>query len=582
MSSQPQPYPLFNEANQKLLQDILKNLSSGRNLDATEIYQLPSVGHDAEKLAEINNRYYQKQLDLWISMLGHKPGEASQPVAQPDRNDRRFQSAEWKELPYFDYLKQYYLLTSQWLMEMVESAKLDNETKKKLRFFTRQYIDAMSPANFPATNPEVLKLAADSNGETINKGLKNLIEDLEKGHISMTDESAFEVGRNLATTRGAVVFENDLIQLIQYSPLTETVSEYPLLIVPPCINKYYVLDMQPENSFVRHALEQGNNVFIISWRNIPSELGHLTWDDYLEQGVIQAIKVSLAIAGVKKLNALGFCVGGTQLACALAALRAKRQNPAASLTLLATMLDFTDTGEISVYVDSAYVQKLESEIGTGGLVPGRDLALTFASLRANELVWFYVVNNYLKGKTPYAFDLLYWNCDSANLPGPMYVYYVKNMYLENNLKTPGKLIMCGVPIDLAKINRPTYVLAAKEDHIVPWKSSYANLPLLKGKIEFVLTASGHIAGVVNPPAKSKRSFWSGGSIGEDPEQWLASAQSSLGSWWPHWSAWLKQKSNKQVPAPAKLGSIKYPEIEAAPGRYVKERCEKSDSKQQAA
>ena len=582
MSSQPQPYPLFNEANQKLLRDILKNLSSGRNLDATEIYQLPSVGHDAEKLAEINNRYYQKQLDLWISMLGHKPGETSQPVAQPDRNDRRFQSAEWKELPYFDYLKQYYLLTSQWLMEMVESAKLDNETKKKLRFFTRQYIDAMSPANFPATNPEVLKLAADSNGETINKGLKNLIEDLEKGHISMTDESAFEVGRNLATTRGAVVFENDLIQLIQYSPLTETVSEYPLLIVPPCINKYYVLDMQPENSFVRHALEQGNNVFIISWRNIPSELGHLTWDDYLEQGVIQAIKVSLAIAGVKKLNALGFCVGGTQLACALAALRAKRQNPAASLTLLATMLDFTDTGEISVYVDSAYVQKLESEIGTGGLVPGRDLALTFASLRANELVWFYVVNNYLKGKTPYAFDLLYWNCDSANLPGPMYVYYVKNMYLENNLKTPGKLIMCGVPIDLAKINRPTYVLAAKEDHIVPWKSSYANLPLLKGKIEFVLTASGHIAGVVNPPAKSKRSFWSGGSIGEDPEQWLASAQSSLGSWWPHWSAWLKQKSNKQVPAPAKLGSIKYPEIEAAPGRYVKERCEKSDSKQQAA
>jgi polyhydroxyalkanoate synthase len=582
MSFQPQPYPLFNEANQKLLQDILENLSSGRNLDAAGIYQLLTASQDAEKWIDIHKRYYQKQLDLWISMLGSKPGEARQPVAQPDRNDRRFQSAEWKELPYFDYLKQYYLLTSQWLMEMVESAKLDDETRKKLRFFTRQYIDAMAPANFPATNPEVLKLAADSKGETINQGLRNLIEDLEKGHISMTDESAFEVGRNLAVTRGAVVFENDLLQLIQYSPLTETVSEYPLLIVPPCINKYYVLDMQPENSFVRYALEQGNNVFIISWRNIPPELDSLTWDDYLEQGVIQAIKVSLAIAGVKKLNALGFCVGGTQLACALAALRAKRQNPAASLTLLATMLDFTDTGEISVYIDSAYVQKLEAQIGTGGLVPGRDLALTFASLRANELVWFYVVNNYLKGKTPQPFDLLYWNCDSANLPGPMYVYYVKNMYLENNLKTPGKLIMCGVPIDLAKINRPTYVLAAREDHIVPWKSSFANLPLLKGKIEFVLTASGHIAGVVNPPGKSKRSFWSGGAIGEDPDQWLASAQSSPGSWWPHWSAWLKQKSNKQVPAPGRLGSKTYPEIEAAPGRYVKERCEKSDSKQQAA
>jgi polyhydroxyalkanoate synthase len=340
--------------------------------------------------------------------------------------------------------------------------------------------------------------------------------------------------------------------------------------------------MRPENSFVRHALEQGNNVFIISWRNIPPGLDSLTWDDYLEQGVIQAIKVSLEIAGVKKLNALGFCVGGTLLACALAALRAKRRNPAASLTLLSTMLDFTDTGEISVYIDSSYVQKIKAEIGTGGLVPGRDLALTFASLRANELVWFYVVNNYLKGKTPHAFDLLYWNSDSANLPGPMYVYYVRNMYLENNLKTPGKLIMCGVPIDLTKINLPTYVLAAKEDHIVPWKSAYASVPLLKGQIEFVLTASGHIAGVVNPPANSKRSYWSRSVIGEDPEQWLASAQSSLGSWWPHWSAWLKQKSGKQVPAPAMLGSKKYPEVEAAPGRYVKEYCEIRDSKQQAA
>ena len=582
MSSQQLPYPLFIETNQQLLQDILKSLSIGHNLDAAEVYQRLAAAHDPEKLIDINNRYYQKQLDLWLSTLGRKPGEASPPIALQEKNDRRFLSAEWNELPYFDYLKQYYLLTSQWLMEMVESAKFDNEIKKKLRFFARQYIDAMSPANFPATNPEVLKLAADSKGETINKGLKNFLEDLEKGHISMTDESAFEVGRNLAVTRGAVVFENDLIQLIQYSPLGKTVSEYPLLIVPPCINKYYVLDMRPENSFVRYALEQGNNVFIISWRNIPPGLDSLTWDDYLEQGVIQAIKVSLEIAGVKKVNALGFCVGGTLLACALAALRVKRQNPAASLTLLSTMLDFTDTGEISVYIDPAYVQKIKTEIGTGGLVPGRDLALTFASLRANELVWFYVVNNYLKGKTPHAFDLLYWNSDSANLPGPMYVYYVRNMYLENNLKIPGKLIMCGVPIDLKKINLPTYVLAAKEDHIVPWKSAYANVPLLKGQIEFVLTASGHIAGVVNPPANSKRSYWSGKSIGQDPEQWLASAQSSLGSWWPHWSAWLKQKSGKQVPASAKLGSKKYPEVEAAPGRYVKEYCEIRYSKQQAA
>ena len=582
MTSQPQTSPFFNEFNQKLLQDVLKNISAGHKLDGTDIYKQLSAAYDAEKWAEINNRYYQKQLDLWTSMVRRKPGEASQPIVQPEKNDRRFQSAEWKDLPYFDYLKQYYLLTSQWLMELVDSAELDAETKKKLRFFTRQYLDAMSPANFPATNPEVLRLAADSNGETISKGLKNLLEDLEKGHISMTDESAFEVGRNLAITAGAVVFENELIQLIQYKPLAETVSEYPLLIVPPCINKYYVLDMRPENSFVRYALEQGNNVFIISWRNIPPELGAVTWDDYLEQGVIQAIKVCLAISGVKKLNALGFCVGGTQLACALAALRAKRRNPVGSLTLLSTMLDFADTGEISVYVDSAYVQAREADVGAGGLVSGRDLALTFASLRANELVWYYVVNNYLKGKTPDAFDLLYWNCDSANLPGPMYVYYVRNMYLENNLKTPGKLVMCGVPIDLGKINLPTYVLAAKEDHIVPWKSAYASIPLLKGKIEFVLTASGHIAGVVNPPSKSKRSYWSEGTISADPEQWVASARSSPGSWWPHWIAWLKQQGGKQVPAPAKLGSEKYPEIEAAPGRYVKVHFEIPDSGRQAA
>ncbi|HUL41499.1 MAG TPA: class I poly(R)-hydroxyalkanoic acid synthase [Burkholderiales bacterium] len=581
MSSQPQSYPLFAEANQTLLKDVLKNLSIGYSLDAADVYQQLSAAIDRERLIEINNRYYQKQLDLWLRMLSRKPGESSEPIAQPDKHDRRFQSAEWNELPYFDYLKQYYLLNSQWLTELVESAKLDCQVKKKLRFLTRQYIDAMSPANFPATNPEVLKLAADTGGESINKGLRNFLEDLQKGHISMTDESAFEVGGNLATTRGAVVFENDLIQLIQYSPLAEKVGEYPLVIVPPCINKYYVLDMRPENSFVRYALEQGNNVFIISWRNIPAALDHLTWNDYLEQGVIQAIKVCLAITKTKKLNMLGFCVGGTLLACALAALRAKRRNPAASLTLLATMLDFADTGEISVYVDSSYVQKIEAEIGNGGLVPGRDLALTFASLRANELVWYYVVNNYLKGRTPFAFDLLFWNCDSANLPGPMYVYYVRSMYLENNLKKPGKLTMCGVPIDLEKINLPSYIVAAKEDHIVPWKSAYASVPLLKGNIEFVLTASGHIAGIVNPTANSKRSYWSGPAIGDDPEQWLGSAQFSQGSWWPHWANWLKRKSGKQVPAPAKLGSEKYPVIEVAPGRYVKENCEMPESRRHA-
>ncbi|HVS25887.1 MAG TPA: class I poly(R)-hydroxyalkanoic acid synthase [Burkholderiales bacterium] len=586
MSSQPesQSLPPDNEASRKLLQDLLKNLSSQRNLDSVgEIFQLltASAAQDTQRLMGIHNRFYQKQVDLWMKMLERKPGETCPPVVAPEKGDRRFQSAEWSALPLFDYLKQYYLLSSQWLLEIVEAARVDPEAKKKLRFFTRQYIDALSPTNFPATNPEVLKLAAESNGATISQGLKNLIEDLEKGHISMTDESAFEVGRNLATTSGAVVFENELIQLIQYKPLTETVGELPLLIIPPCINKYYVLDLQPENSFVRHCLEQGNTVFIVSWRNIPHELGHLTWDDYLELGVIQAIDVALAIAGVKKLNTLGFCVGGTLLACALAALRAKRRNAVNSLTLLATMLDFSDTGEISAYVDEAYVQKREAGLGRGGIIPGRELALAFASLRANELVWFYVVNNYLKGKTPDAFDLLYWNCDGTNLPGPMYIYYVRNMYLENSLKIPGKLAMCGVPVDLTKINLPTYMLAAREDHIVPWKSAYASASLLKGRIEFVLTASGHIAGVVNPPAKSKRSFYSGGALDTDAEAWLAATQSHPGSWWPHWSAWLAQKRGKEIPARTKPGNKSHREIEAAPGRYVTECCARNDFKQEA-
>ncbi|MGH8750074.1 MAG: PHA/PHB synthase family protein [Burkholderiales bacterium] len=573
MSSQPEspPSPPFSEVNQQLMQELLKNLSSQHNLDkAGEMFQLLTAGaaQDMQQLRNIHNRYYQKQVDLWMQMLGHQPGEVSAPVAAPEKGDRRFQAPEWNTLPLFDYLKQTYLLTSHWLMELVDAARVDPEAKRKLRFFTKQYIDALSPANFPATNPEVLKLAANSDGENISRGLKNLIEDLEKGRISMTDESAFEVGGNLATTEGAVVFENELIQLIQYRPLTETVGELPLLIIPPCINKYYVLDLQAENSFVRYCVEQGHTVFMLSWRNIPAELGHLTWDDYLELGVIQAINSTLALAATKKLNALGFCVGGTLLACALAVLRARRRNPVNSLTLLTTMLDFSDSGEISAYVDAAYVQKREADVGGGGLIPGRDLALAFASLRANELVWFYVVNNYLKGKTPDAFDLLYWNCDSTNLPGPMYVYYVRSMYLQNQLKIPGKLSMCGVPVDLAKINLPTFVLAAREDHIVPWKSAYASAALLKGQIEFVLTGSGHIAGVVNPPAKSKRGFCSG-ALTSDAESWLAAAPSQPGSWWPHWMQWIKQRRGKTIPARTTLGG----EIEPAPGRYVKARCE---------
>jgi polyhydroxyalkanoate synthase len=558
------------QTSQKLAGDVI---GSGGKPKVPEIFRslTASLAVDTERWLETQNRYYQKYLELWGGLLAGGSGGDTEPVAVPDKGDRRFHAQEWKEHPYFDYLKQCYLLNSQWLMEIVENAALEPTHKNKLKFFTRQYLDAMAPTNFPITNPEAIKLALSTEGESLRRGLQLLLEDLEKGRVSMTDESAFEVGRNLAITPGAVVFRNEFFELIQYAPSTEKVYERPLLIVPPCINKYYILDMQPENSFVRYCVEQGHSVFIISWRNIPPEMGASSWDDYLSQGIIKALDVTLEIGRVKKLNILGFCVGGTMLASALAVMPEVDRRACASLTLLATMLDFSDTGEISVYVDEAYVRTREKDFANGGLMHGSELALTFASLRANELIWFYVVNNYLKGKRPDAFDLLYWNSDGANLPGTMYAYYVRNMYLENSLKIPGKLTMLGTPVDLSIIDMPTFLLATREDHIVPWRSAYATVRLLSSKIDFVLAASGHIAGVINPASKNRRNYWVGNVAGRDADQWLAGAQSLPGSWWLHWSDWLRPKAGKQIDARARLGSDQFPALEPAPGTYVKVR-----------
>jgi polyhydroxyalkanoate synthase len=361
------------------------------------------------------------------------------------------------------------------------------------------------------------------------------------------------------------------MQLIQYRPATAAVFERPLLMVPPCINKFYILDLQPENSFVRFAVEEGHTVFMVSWRNMPASMGRATWDDYLEHGVIKALALAGEICGVNRVNALGFCVGGTLLASALAVAAHGGRTPAASATLLTTMLDYSDTGELSVFVDEAYVSRREHEFRHGGVLHGRELALTFASLRANDLIWNYVVNNYLKGRTPEPFDLLYWNSDSTDLPGAMYVYYIRNMYLENNLRVPHRLTMCGVPVDLGMIDAPAYILASREDHIVPWKTAYAGRRLLPGGPTFVLAASGHIAGVINPAARKRRNYWINTSVTEDPEQWLANAKTRPGSWWRHWSAWLAQHSGKTVAARGKLGGGAHTEIEPAPGRYVREK-----------
>jgi polyhydroxyalkanoate synthase len=519
-----------------------------------------------------------QHLALWQQMLNAGKDQPAPVVAEGVVRDRRFSHTAWQESRLHDYLRQAYLLNADYIQRMIALAPEGHE-KNRLMFFARQVVDALAPSNFIATNPEFIQAALATQGESIRLGMQNLIGDLEKGRISMTDESVFEVGKNLATTPGAVVYENEVMQLIQYAPQTKKVAARPLLIVPPCINKFYILDLQPENSLVRYAVEQGQTVFLISWRNVSADLGSLTWDDYLEKGPIKAIEVMKKIRKTPQINALGFCVGGTILTSALAVLRAGGSDPVASLTLLTTLLDFSDTGELAYFIDEPSLAMREATIGQGGLLSGRDLSAVFSALRANDLIWPYVVNNYLKGMKPAAFDLLYWNSDSTNLPGPFLVWYLRHMYLENSLREPGKLTMCGQKVDLKRVDMPVFLLACREDHIVPWKTSYLGRSLLGGGSEFVLGASGHIAGVINPAAKNKRSYWVHDSHAEKQEDknisadaWLASAKEVQGSWWPRWMAWLNERGGKQVAAPRRLGSADFFEIEPAPGRYVKEKA----------
>jgi polyhydroxyalkanoate synthase len=519
-----------------------------------------------------HSAYWQHLSALCASTLSTAAGAGpQQPVVEPKHDDRRFSADEWSTNAWYSVVKQTYLLNARLLEDLIESAALDEKEKHRLRFFSGQFIDSMSPANFAATNPEAMRLALESSGESLRAGLNNLIGDLQRGTISITDQTAFEVGRNVAVSEGAVVFENDLFQLIQYAPLTDKVALRPLVIVPPCINKFYILDLQPANSFVRFACEQGMTVFIVSWRNPGAEMRHTTWDDYLEHGVMKALELARVICGTDKVNALGWCVGGTLLASALAVLRARGDETVASMTLLTTMLDFRDPGDLGVFIDEQGVSLREQSLGRGGLLRGQELGFAFQTLRPNDLIWPYVVGNYLKGQAPAAFDLLYWNADATNLPGPMYAWYLRNMYLENNLHIPNRLTMCGTPVDLGRIDMPAYVLATQEDHIVPWQSAYRTTQLVSGETQFVLGASGHIAGVVNPASKNRRSYWVGNSSPDDAELWLASAESQAGSWWVHWMAWLEPHAGEQVNARRKLGNGRHKPIEPAPGRYVKVR-----------
>ena len=524
---------------------------------------------DPAVAATITERYAEKFQALWQALVA-TPSEPPT-IVEPRPGDRRFENPAWREQPWFSWLKQSYLLYGDYLRELAAASRLPAADKRRLAFLTRQFVDAMAPTNFVATNPEVLAEAVRSEGASLVNGLANLVADVGRGRISMSDESAFAIGRNLAVTPGHVVFRNELIELIQYAPSTPTVHKRALLVVPPCINKYYILDLRPSNSFVRHTVEQGHTVFMVSWRNIPPELGHLTWDDYLNDGVLAAIEVAKDIGGTRSVNALGFCVGGTLLACALAVLAARKDRSVESVTFLTTMLDFADPGEIGVYVTPEFLAMRKPSLCAGQRMHGSELASAFASLRANELVWNYVVRNYLKGQTPPAFDLLFWNGDSANLPGPMYATYLADFYIGNRLVEPGALTMAGASIDLGRIAMPVYVYASREDHIVPWKSGWRTTELVgSSDVTFVLGASGHIAGVVNPPDPPRRSHWVNDLLPDDAEAWLARAEEVEGSWWPHWWRWLAAHGGPRGPAPKSPGNATHRPLDPAPGRYVVE------------
>lgn len=534
-----------------------------------------SLMKNPEKLMEAQMQAWNAYTNLWVGAANRMLGQDTEPAAKPEKGDKRFKHEAWENNPFFDFIKQSYLVTANTIESVVaETEGMDEKSAHKLQFYTKQFVDAMSPSNFAMTNPEVLQATLESKGENLLQGMQNFCEDFdaETGQlrIKMTDSSAFELGRNVATTPGKVVFQNDLLQLIQYLPEGKQVHKKPLLIMPPWINKYYILDLQEKNSLIKWLVGQGHTVFVISWVNPDEKLGDKDFEDYVFEGSLAALDAVEKATGEKSINVIGYCIGGTLLGATLAYMQAKNDKRIASATFFVTLMDFSDPGDLGVFIDEEQLQTLEMEMSERGYHDGAAMSKSFNMLRANDLIWSFYVHNYLLGKEPFPFDLLFWNSDSTRMPAKMHSTYLRTMYLENKFKEPGGMMIGDVPIDLRDIKTPAYFVSAQEDHIAPWKSTYLGAQLLSGPVRFVLGKSGHIAGVVNPPAAKKYGYFTGAKVEVGADEWLQKAKSHEGSWWPDWNKWVKKYAGDKVPARTP-GDGKLKVIEDAPGSYVQRR-----------
>jgi polyhydroxyalkanoate synthase subunit PhaC len=572
------------ERSQRLVQDfVARQAKEGvpepdpLNIAGAFVEMTTRMMANPARVIEANIGLWKDYLALWQNAANRMFGGDPEPVVAPEPGDRRFKDKAWIENDVFDFIKQSYLLTSRWMQSTVGSVEgLDDKDAQKVDFYTRQFVEALSPSNFVVTNPEVLRATVETGGENLINGLKNLLADLERGKgklaIRMTDTEAFEVGDNVAVSKGKVVFRNDLIELLQFEPSTKTVSARPLLIMPPWINKYYILDLRPENSFIRWAVNQGHTVFVISWVNPDASLADKSFDDYMVEGPLAAIAAIVEATGEAKVNVIGYCLGGTLLACTLAWMAAKGDNRVASATFFTALVDFRSAGELAVFIDEKQLASIEKKMEQRGYLEGAEMASTFNMMRGNDLIWSFVVNNYLLGKEPFPFDLLYWNADATRMPAAMHSFYLRKMYLENKLVEPGGIHLVGVPLDLRKISVPTYIISTREDHIAPWRSTYAAVNFYKGPVRFVLSASGHIAGVVNPPKANKYNYWTNDKNPKTPEAWLKGATEHPGSWWPDWQKWVGKYAGPKMPA-RKPGAGPLKPLADAPGEYVRVRSD---------